>query len=94
MRESDDDVIRRASVWVDSRGDGLLAGDLAQPIAAGLMTEADLEGDLLELINGTSPGRGSEEEITVFKSAGLALEDVAAARLVFGADDGSKQTTG
>lgn len=94
MRESDDDVIRRASVWVDSRSDGLLAGDLAQPIADGLMTEADIKGDLVELINGAAVGRQSDDEITMFKSAGLALEDVAAARLVFDGKDDWAQTTG
>ncbi len=83
MRESDDDVIRRANVWVDTRSDGVLAGDLAIPLAAGLLTMDDLQGDLNDLISGASPGRTSADEITMFKSAGMALEDVAAARLVF-----------
>ncbi len=85
MRESDDDVVRRASIFVDSRTDGVLAGDLAQPLADGLMTEADVQADLFELISGEHPGRTNESEITMYKSAGIALEDVAAARLVFGA---------
>jgi ornithine cyclodeaminase len=84
MRESDDDVIRRANVWVDTRSDGGLAGDLAIPLAAGLLTMDDIRGDLHDLISGASPGRTSADEITMFKSAGMALEDVAAARLVFG----------
>jgi ornithine cyclodeaminase len=84
MRESDDDVIRRANVWVDTRSDGVLAGDLAIPLAAGLLTMDDIRGDLHDLISGASPGRTSADEITMFKSAGMALEDVAAARLVFG----------
>ncbi len=94
MRESDDDVVRRASVFVDSRSDGVLAGDLAQPIDDGLFSEADIKGDLVELINGTAAGRTSADEITMFKSAGLALEDVAAARLVFANVDKPIQTTG
>lgn len=84
MRESDDDVIARADVWVDTRADGVLAGDLAQPIAAGLFTTEELRGDLAELIAGTVAGRTDDVQITVFKSAGTALEDLAAARLVFG----------
>lgn len=84
MRESDDDVIRRANVWVDTRSDGVLAGDLAVPLAAGLLTTDDIRGDLHDLISGASPGRSTATEITMFKSAGMALEDVAAARLVFG----------
>lgn len=84
MRESDDDVVRRATVFADTRTDGILAGDLAQPIAAGLITPDDIAADLAELANGVHPGRTSDEQITMFKSAGFALEDVAAARVVFG----------
>lgn len=83
MRESDDDVIRRGSVWVDTREDAVLAGDLAQPLDAGLLQPGDLKGDLAELVTGRCQGRTSDEQITVFKSAGTALEDLAAARLVF-----------
>ncbi len=83
MRETDDDVIRRASIWVDTRADGVLAGDLAQPLEAGLITLDDLKGDLAELVAGPDSARTSPDEITMFKSAGIALEDVAAARLVF-----------
>lgn len=84
MRETDDDVIRRASIWVDTRADGVLAGDLAQPLAAGLLSTDDLKGDLAQLVAGPDLVRSSDDEITMFKSAGIALEDVAAARLVFG----------
>lgn len=83
MRESDDDVIRRATIFVDTRADGVLAGDLAQPLRDGLITVDDIRGELIDLIDGSAPGRTSDEEITMFKSVGLALEDVAAARLVF-----------
>lgn len=86
MRESDDDVIRRASVWVDSYDDGVLAGDLAQPLASGALLASDIQGDLRALITGECPARTDDDQITVFKSAGIALEDVAAARLVFDSD--------
>ncbi|BAN02197.1 bifunctional Delta(1)-pyrroline-2-carboxylate/Delta(1)-piperideine-2-carboxylate reductase [Ilumatobacter coccineus] len=84
MRETDDDVIRRGAVWVDSYDDGVLAGDLAQPLAAGVLHLDEIRGDLRELIVGDCPARDDDDQITVFKSAGIALEDVAAARLVFG----------
>ena len=84
MRESDDDCIRRADVYVDTRTDGILAGDLAQPLESGLMTMDRIVGDLAELVAGSVPGRTTHDQITLFKSAGIALEDVAAARLVFG----------
>lgn len=83
MRESDDEVVRRATMFADTRTDGVVAGDLAQPLADGIITLDDIEADLAELVSGIHPGRTSDDEITMFKSAGFALEDVAAARLVF-----------
>lgn len=83
MRESDDDVVRGATIVADTRTDGIIAGDLAQPLQAGVITMDDIVADLAELARGTHPGRTNDGEITVFKSAGIALEDVAAARLVF-----------
>lgn len=83
MRESDDDVIRRGTVFLDTRSDGSLSGDIAQPLKSGVMTMDDVVADLAELVNGSHPGRTNDDEITVFKSAGFALEDVAAAKLVF-----------
>lgn len=85
MRESDDDVVRRATVFADTRTDGIIAGDLAQPLAEGVISVDDIVADLAELATGVHPGRTSDTEITMFKSAGFALEDVAAARLVFAA---------
>ena len=58
------------------------AGDLTQPIASGLLKEADIV-DLYSLVGGAHPGRSSPEEITMFKSVGAALEDFAAAVLVY-----------
>jgi alanine dehydrogenase len=84
MRESDDDVMARGSVFVDTRSDAVLAGDLAGPLAGGVLSIDGIRADLAELVSGAHPGRVSAEEITVFKSAGLALEDVAAAQLAFG----------
>ncbi len=83
MRESDDDVITRGTVFLDTRDDGSISGDISQPLEAGIMTMDDVAADLSELVNSQHAGRSSEDEITVFKSAGFALEDVAAARLVF-----------
>ena len=82
MREADDEAVRRARVYVDTR-DGALkeAGDLVQPIAGGVIAAEDVAGDLFDLTRGEIPGRGAEDEITFFKSVGTALEDLAAARL-------------
>lgn len=83
MREADDEAIRRARVFVDTRAGALHeAGDLTQPIAAGVIAEADVAADLADLCAGRHRGRASGAEITLFKSVGTALEDLVAARLV------------
>lgn len=84
MREVDDETMRRARVFVDTRAGALRqAGDLIGPIAAGVMTAEDIAGDLFELTRGGRAGRRFHDQITVFKSVGVALEDLAAARLAF-----------
>jgi len=80
MREADDDVIRRARIWVDTRAGALHeAGDIVVPMASGLIGEGDIQGDLYDIARGCSPGRRSAEEITFFKSVGASIEDLAAA---------------
>lgn len=83
MRESDDDAIMRSSLFVDTVAGAIQSGDLAQPIAAGVITEASILGDLRALASGRHPGRTSDGEITLFKSAGFASADLAAARLAW-----------
>lgn len=84
MRESDNEAVRRARVFVDTRGGALKeAGDIVRPIADGVITAADVVADLFDLSRGTDPGRRGADEITLFKSVGTALEDLAAARLVW-----------
>jgi len=83
-RETDDETIRKSSLFVDSRAGALHeTGELVLPIAEGIITENDVKADIVELIKGIHPGRTSSEEITLFKSAGLAIEDLAAALLVY-----------
>lgn len=84
MRESDDQAIARADLFVDTRGGAMgEAGDVLQAIASGTITEADIRGDLYQLCRGDVAGREDETEITAFKSVGAALEDLAAARLAY-----------
>lgn len=84
MRETDADVVARASVYVDTR-DGALAeaGDLLQARDEGKFDFANIRGDLFELCRGTVKGRSSAEEITLFKSAGTAIEDLATAIMLY-----------
>lgn len=83
-READDAAVRRASVYVDTRRGALKeAGDLVIPIANGVFRETDVKGDLFDLCRGQAKGRASAKEITLFKSVGTAIEDLAAAMLVW-----------
>jgi ornithine cyclodeaminase len=82
MRESDDEAVRRAAIFVDTRAGALAeAGDIIQPIRAGVMTAEDIAADLADLAGGIHKGRTREEEITLFKSVGSSLEDLAGAIL-------------
>ncbi len=86
MREADDDVVRVSRIVVDSY-DGALneAGDLVSPLARGVIARSQVVAELSELVRGTQDGRTDAAQITLFKSVGLALEDLAAATLVCGA---------
>ena len=84
-READDATIAKAEVYVDTREAALAeAGDLLQPIAAGVISAADVKGDLVGLCRGEVDGRRGDKEITLFKSVGTALEDLVAAKLLLG----------
>ena len=84
MREADDAAIKRARVYVDSRATAPKgSGDIAIPLKKKLLTLKAIQGDLFELARGKAKGRKRKDEITLFKSTGLALEDLAAAMLVW-----------
>lgn len=83
-READDAAVRRARIYVDTRRGALKeAGDLVIPMAAGILQESDLQADLFDLCRGQGKGRESASEITLFKSVGTAIEDLAAAIMVW-----------
>jgi ornithine cyclodeaminase len=83
MRESDDDLVARAEVFVDTYAGALKeAGDLVQPIDDGAITREHVRAELAELASGTHAGRADRDAVTLFKSVGTALEDLCAARLV------------
>jgi ornithine cyclodeaminase/alanine dehydrogenase-like protein (mu-crystallin family) len=82
QREMSSALIKRARVFVDSRAGALQeAGDLLLPISEGVITEDHIAGELGEVLIGRVPGRTLAADITIFKSLGMAVEDVAAARL-------------
>jgi alanine dehydrogenase len=81
MREADDAAVTRARVFVDTEAALHEAGDVVQPLHSGVLPRERIAGDLFGLCREQHPGRGDDAEITLFKSVGTALEDLAAAQL-------------
>jgi ornithine cyclodeaminase len=83
-READDEAARRSLVFVDRRESAFAGvGDILQPIANGSIREADVLGDLHDLVGGLVPGRRSAADITFFKNAGGGHLDLMTAEVVF-----------
>lgn len=84
MREADNEAVKRARIYVDTRAGALKeAGDLAIPLRSRVIAQKDIRGDLFDLCRGKAKGRASDRHITLFKSVGAAIEDLAAAMLVW-----------
>jgi alanine dehydrogenase len=83
LRESDDEAVKRATLFCDTRAGALKeGGDLVQPLKAGVINESSIAAELADLCKGKHPGRTRDDEITLFKSVGTAVEDLAAAKLM------------
>ena len=84
MRETDSALIAKASVFADTR-EGVLSegGDIVQAIRESAFDASEIKADLFDLARGYHAGRRSDYEITIFKSVGAALEDLAAAILTY-----------
>jgi ornithine cyclodeaminase len=84
MREVDDDLIRRAMIYVDTyQGAFDEAGDIIDPLNRGIISKQDIHADLAELVRGKHIEQDDSKDLTVFKSVGTAIEDLAAAVLVY-----------
>jgi alanine dehydrogenase len=93
MRELDSDAVLRSRLYVDRRESALNeAGDFLIPKREGAFGDEHLRGELGELLLGQATGRASPDEITLFKSLGIAIEDVAAARFIF--EEATRQHSG
>lgn len=87
MREADDEAVRRARIFVDSRRTAIHPiGELAMPLQAGLISEADILADHFELSRGLHPGRESADDITLFKNGGGGHLDLMTARFILARD--------
>jgi ornithine cyclodeaminase/alanine dehydrogenase-like protein (mu-crystallin family) len=83
MREADDEVILKSSVFIDTYDGMHESGDIASPLKDGILKRENICGDLFQLCRGEKTGRKNNNEITFFKSVGHALEDLAAAKLIY-----------
>ena len=84
VREIDTATMVRSKLVCDNVDACLAeAGDVQIPIEEGAMTAADIYGEIGELITGAKPGRESNEEVTIFKSVGLSIQDISAAYYVY-----------
>lgn len=84
LREIGGDTLRRATVVVDSReAVNSECGDVLLAIAEGAISRDHIRGEIGEVLAGLKPGRSSAGEVTLYKSVGVALQDVAAANLVY-----------
>jgi len=83
-REVDDHTIRSSKIVAEFLQQALIeAGDLVIPIRNGVITPSDVYGEMSEIVGGKKPGRESAEEITLFKTNGIAVEDLACALIVY-----------
>jgi alanine dehydrogenase len=84
QQEMPPQLVKRSRLYVDSREAALVeSGDVVMNIQAGLFDASHLRGEIGELVLGRVQGRSTSKDITVFKSLGMAVEDVVAADLVF-----------
>ncbi len=83
MRETDDMAMTRARVYIDTQGALEESGDLIGPLKSGALSKDRIAGDLFGLCRGEVQGRCTLDEVTLFKGVGSAIEDLAAAMLVY-----------
>jgi len=82
MREADDAVVIKSDIYIDTDMAKKESGDIKIPLETTVISENDIKADLFQLTRGENKGRESNSSITLFKSVGHGLEDLAAAKLV------------
>ena len=83
-RELDTETVKRSKFVADLKEANLAeAGDILIPIAEGAVTADHIHANLGDIVTGAKPGRENDQEITVFKSCGLAVQDVSSAQAVY-----------
>jgi ornithine cyclodeaminase/alanine dehydrogenase-like protein (mu-crystallin family) len=81
--EVDPSLLARSRVFVDSLAQAAIMGDLHHALERGVMRLGEVQGELWEVVAGRKTGRASDDEVTIFDSTGVAIEDVASAALAY-----------
>ncbi len=89
-QELDPAILKAARVFVDDWAQASHSGEINVPLASGELQPADVQGSVCEVVAGLRTGRIDDEEITVFDSTGLAIQDLALARVVYAAAKASE----
>ena len=82
-QELDPEILRRARIVIDNWEQASHSGEINLALSKGIITREDIHGDIGEIVTGEKPGRESSEQITVFDSTGLAIQDISAAGEIF-----------
>ncbi|SEH17468.1 alanine dehydrogenase [Natronorubrum sediminis] len=90
--ELSDDLLSEAAIVIDDHEQCTHSGEINVPYSEGALTDNDLHGEIGEVVVGSKPGRTDETGVTVFDSTGLAIQDVAAAHVVY--ENASEATDG
>ncbi|ESS12468.1 MAG: L-alanine dehydrogenase [uncultured archaeon A07HR60] len=81
--ELEDEILMDAKLTIDDYEQCTHSGEINVPWSAGLLSDDDLHGEIGAIVGGSREGRNPDDGITVFDSTGLAIQDIAAARVVF-----------
>ncbi len=82
-QELDPQILKRAKIVVDDVEQAIHGGEVNVPLSKGIIARGDIYADLGEVVAGKKPGRTSREEITIFDSTGLAVQDIATDWVVY-----------
>jgi len=82
-QELDPEILKKAKIVVDDLEHSSYSGEINVPLTQGIISEKDIYGEIGEIALGRKPGRASANEITVFASTGVAIQDIAVAEMVY-----------
>jgi len=78
-----DDILLNSKLVIDDYAQTTHSGEINVPYTAGVLTDEDIDAEIGEIVTGKTAGRTAEDGVTVFDSTGLAIQDVAAAHVVY-----------